>query len=347
MLNWRYGLFASLVLAACGSNAPQPTGEAWRIENNAAALRAASCPETVEFTRAEEINLNASPLDMTGLQSGTHLFGNTSAVGGWELTSDDPRFGGLSGLAVYPSGNLLAVSDQGAFVWITIENGRPAGARLAPLLDREGNPFEDKDMADSEGVTLVDGLALVSFERTHRVEAYDLEGCGAAARAARVSDVPTRVAGLGSALVSNNGVEAISYSPGAKTVLFGIETTSGRGQPFGRLDEIGVPVVSDRLEAPPEFALVGLDTPRFQPFALFRYFSRSEGNKNIIAYVDGTTTPPNALMERVRLDFSVPVDNFEGIAVQNVDMRTQRIWIVSDDNFSDSQRTLLMAFDLN
>ncbi|MEM9760627.1 MAG: hypothetical protein AAF933_15395, partial [Pseudomonadota bacterium] len=148
-------------------------------------------------------------------------------------------------------------------------------------------------------------------------------------------------------LGSNNGVEAISYSPGAKTVLFGIETTSGRGQPFGRLDEIGVPVVSDRLEAPAEFALVGLDTPRFQPFALFRYFSRSEGNKNIIAYVDGTTTPPNALMERVRLDFSVPVDNFEGIAVQNVDMRTQRIWIVSDDNFSDSQRTLLMAFDLN
>lgn len=338
---------ATLTLVACGSQGPEPTGKAWRIEDHGDRLRAASCPDGVAFARAEAIGLHVSPLDMTGLQEGTHLFGRTSVVGGWELSSEDPRFGGLSGLAVYPSGNLLAVSDQGAFIWITIEDGAPNSASLSPLLDREGNVFEDKAMADAEGVTFAEGLALVSFERSHRIEAYDLEGCGAAARSARVSEVPARVPGLRTAMGANGGIEALSYSPGMKTLLVGIETSGGLGQPFGRLDNSGVPAVTDRLDAPTEYALTGLDTPRVHPFALFRHYTRENGNRNIIAYIDGSATPANAMFDRVRLDPSVPVDNFEGIAVQNLDMGTQRVWIVSDDNFSESQRTLLMAFDLN
>ena len=338
---------AIMTLAACGSGGLEPTGKAWRIDDHAEALRAASCPDGVAFARAEAINLSISPLDMSGLQEGVHLFGRTSVVGGWELSSEDPRFGGLSGLAVYPSGNLLAVSDQGAFIWINIGDGAPSSATLAPLLDDKGNVFEDKAMADAEGVTFAEGLALVSFERSHRIEAYDLEGCGAAARAARVSDIPARVPGLGSTMEANGGLEALSYSPGTKTLHTGIETSGGLGQPFGRLDESGVPVITDRLEAPSEYALTGLDTPRYHPFALFRHYTRETGNRNIIAYIDGSATLANAMVERVHLDPSVPVDNFEGIAVQNLDTGTQRVWIVSDDNFSDSQRTLLMAFDLN
>ncbi|WP_269844607.1 hypothetical protein [Alkalicaulis satelles] len=39
------------------------------------------------------------------------------------------------------------------------------------------------------------------------------------------------------------------------------------------------------------------------------------------------------------------VDNIEGAAVVTVDGR-QRLHLISDDNFSASQRTLLMSFDL-
>ena len=41
----------------------------------------------------------------------------------------------------------------------------------------------------------------------------------------------------------------------------------------------------------------------------------------------------------------VTVDNFEGIAVQTLSPTTDRIVIVSDDNFSDRQKTLLMVLD--
>ncbi|MEM9740386.1 MAG: esterase-like activity of phytase family protein [Pseudomonadota bacterium] len=344
------GLMAVLAMAGCGmagSSNPEPTGQPWRLSDHADRLRAASCPDGVAFERAPALTINVVSLDMSGLQPNRHLFGNTRVIGGWELTSEDPTFGGLSGLAVYPSGNLLAVSDQGAFIWINIENNAPTSAHMAPMLGPSGTALDGKDVTDAEGVTLADGLALVSFERSHRIEAFDLEGCGAAARAARIADLPDQVYGLSGSMRPTGGAEALSYSPGLKELLIGIESSGGFGQPMGRFDDAGVAVMTDRLEAPAEFALTGLDTARFHPFALFRHYTARSGNRNIIAYVDGAATPPNSLVDRVRLDPSVPVDNFEGIAVQNLDTRTQRIWIVSDDNFSERQRTLIMAFDIN
>jgi hypothetical protein len=42
----------------------------------------------------------------------------------------------------------------------------------------------------------------------------------------------------------------------------------------------------------------------------------------------------------------MPVDNFEGVAAVRMGAGVTRIYIVSDDNFSTRQRTLLYAFDL-
>ena len=42
----------------------------------------------------------------------------------------------------------------------------------------------------------------------------------------------------------------------------------------------------------------------------------------------------------------LPVDNFEGVAIGAAPSDATRIWIISDDNFSANQRTLLLALDL-
>ena len=336
-------------LAACGGSGDrgiEPSGETWRASEALDALRTASCPNGVSFERAPEIDLTVTPLDMSGLKAGEHLFGRTTVVGGWELTSDDARFGGLSGLAVYPFGNLLAVGDQGSFIWITVEDDAPTQAHLSPMLNIAGAEIADKSRADAEGVTLIDGLALVSFEREHRIEAFDLEGCGAAARAALALDLPGHPLGIPEPMRANGGAEAIAYSAQQDTTFVGIETTSEQGQPLMRVDSAGTITRQVNLDAPREFALTGLDAPSYYPYALFRHYTPEDGNRNIIAYVDGTATPRYGLFDKVRLDPSVPVDNFEGIAVQDLGDGVRRVWIVSDDNFSDSQRTLLMAFDL-
>lgn len=46
------------------------------------------------------------------------------------------------------------------------------------------------------------------------------------------------------------------------------------------------------------------------------------------------------------MDSQMTVDNFEGIAVKEMPDGRTRLFIVSDDNFSPAQRTLLMVFDL-
>jgi hypothetical protein len=42
----------------------------------------------------------------------------------------------------------------------------------------------------------------------------------------------------------------------------------------------------------------------------------------------------------------VTIDNFEGIAAKELPDGRVRLYVISDDNFSSSQRTLLMLFDL-
>ena len=47
-----------------------------------------------------------------------------------------------------------------------------------------------------------------------------------------------------------------------------------------------------------------------------------------------------------QMNVLLTIDNFEGIAAKELPDGRVRLFIVSDDNFSASQRTLLMVFDV-
>ena len=57
---------------------------------------------------------------------------------------------------------------------------------------------------------------------------------------------------------------------------------------------------------------------------------------------------PDGSLGPVLIELKLPgtTDNFEGIAAETRNGRT-RLYILSDDNFSPMQRTLLLAFDVN
>ena len=110
--------------------------------------------------------------------------------GGVEIASDDPRFGGLSGIYVGADGRLLAVSDQGDWFAARLlldAAGTLTGVvdgRIASMRGEDGRPLPDKEHADAEDVTRIpDGRFAVSFERTHTVRLYDLEKRGPSAPA--------------------------------------------------------------------------------------------------------------------------------------------------------------------
>ncbi|MDJ0922200.1 MAG: esterase-like activity of phytase family protein [Henriciella sp.] len=316
-----------------------PSLEAWDFETAAADLRAASCPDGVEFTRAQSLPLGITEIDR-GPDAQADAIAGLVFAGAWHLTADNPSFGGLSGLDTLRSGSLLAVSDAGAFVQIGIDpdTGAPDGlGSISYMLGAEGRQLKGKTSADAEGLVFKNGLALVSFERDHRIEAFDLEGCGAAARAARVADLPGQVEGED--VPNNRGAEALSFDD---QLFIGFEFRGPKGAPTTRLMEDGSLDLS-LYERPPAFHLqTGSDLENGGRATVFRAYDPVRGNRILVE-----VTTADGRTGEARLKSPLPVDNFEGIAFGTNPESQTRIWLISDDNFNpDNQRTLLFAFDV-
>ncbi len=337
-----------LYLAACAApdvqpNSAVPVSETpWTFEAAADDLRAASCPEGTVFERAQSMSINVEAIERGTQEEQDAAISGATFAGAWHLTTDEPNFGGLSGLDTMRSGALLAVTDAGAFVWIGIDPDAavPDGiGAIAYQRAADGDFLSGKMEADSEGLVFKDGLALVSFERNHRIEAFDLEGCGAAALAARVADFQTVIEGK--KVPENKGPEALSLlSEGELRV--GFEFRKSEGSPSGLIMDDGGLSALDYAGQPGVYLLTGADQAGDVGVQLFRAYDPVRGNRNLIYVYDA-----EGQRAKIELKAPLPVDNFEGVAFgQNAD-GAARIWLISDDNFNaERQRTLLFAFDL-
>ncbi len=348
MLKWVSAL-AVLGLGACA--APEivedpiqsvDQAEAWSFSSSAAGLRDVSCPEGLKYARAQSIEITASEIERGPAEAQEKLPNRLAFAGAWHLTSDEPNFGGLSGLDTLRSGSLLAVSDAGAFIWIGIdpETAAPDGlGSIAYMRGQNDNYLRGKREGDSEGLAFRDGLALVSFERNHRIEAFDLEGCGSAARAASVVALPDEIEG--EEVSSNNGPEALRLTGDGMVV--GYEERIGGDAVLGSVDMAGHFSVTERRLSDHDNALTGTDYDEELDLTvnLYRWYRPVLGNRIKLEVLDADGAIVASLAP------PLPVDNFEGVAIGRNLEGQPRIWIVSDDNFKPGrQRTLLFAFDL-
>ena len=342
-------LFASfLTLATCAApvklpEAPVvtvPAVPAWSIDSSASNLAEQSCPTGTAAIAPAGIAVKADPVPFGPPEEvAKRLPEGVTFAGGWHLTSDNASFGGLSGLAIDGQAGLLTVSDEGAFVWLGLTDGKPDGTgKIAYMLGADGGQLHGKALADSEGLSVRDGLAIVSFERTNRVSAFALDACGAAAREARIAALPDTVAGR--TIDENRGAEAMTVTP-AGIVRFGYETVESGDSPLGAVigpDESGW--TGETAHNPAGYAFVGLDSVeqdgKEETYWLFRSYDPIRGSRNVIRWDN----------KEIVMTAPMTVDNFEGIAAQPMSNGATRLWIVSDDNFSDRQRTLLLAFDI-
>ena len=269
-----------------------------------------------------------------------NLSGLTLA-GAWQLESEEPNFGGLSGLDVLPSGSLLAVSDAGAFVWIGIDptSGVPDGlGAISYMRTQEGNYFNNKRDADAEGLSFRDGLALVSFEQEHRVSAFNLERCGAGARAADVVQLDGVVDGR--KLEPNRGGEGLALV--GVQLRMGFEMRHAGGSPIVEVYSNGAVALKEYTSQPALYVLTGLDHANGLTANLFRAYDPVRGPR-VILQVFG----PDGQLAEAQLKQPLPVDNFEGVAFGTNPQGSPRLWVIADDNFSRDQRTLLLALDLD
>ena len=281
------------------------------------------------------IAIQAVPVPLNPEAPGQTAIGGFVYAGGLQLSSaETSRFHGLSDLAVSPSGRLTAISDEGDLIegQLVFESGRLAGltgVTLRPLSGLDGQSLPNKEMSDAEGLALLaGGDRLVSFERQSRVWLYPADGGPPRPVPAPEADFPL-----------NGGLEALAADPerGPDAYVAGGEES---GQTW--LCRLATPCVAGpKVDKPPEFGLVAMRRlPGDQTAYLLRAWDPLRGNR-IVLSITGTAG------ELARLEMTKPltVDNFEGVDFVPRPEGGYRVYILSDDNFSASQRTLLMAFD--
>jgi len=315
------------LLALCAANCtPAPETS---ISVTMPFLGEASCPpDTIKYAASPlDVHFNPVPLGVSS-ESESSLPKSVKFVGGWHLTSTNSEFGGLSGLQRLPNGDLLTVSDRGYF--ISIGASFDGVATMQPLLDSNGKVLTGKASGDAEGLAYKDGLVFVSFERKHRVLAYNLDRCGVAARGIKFAGSPEKE--LGQEIGKNVGAESLDVTTDGR-IRAGYETVVDDQAPLITFENNGsVKSEVSYIPVPSNFKLVGAD----KGYHLLRAYDRDLGNRNIIRGPD----------LEFRLEPPMNVDNFEGLTAQKLPSGKTRLYLISDDNYSARQRTLLYIFDI-
>lgn len=294
--------------------------------------------------------IRAEPVPLDARNASRDRVGRLRFLGGWELTSDDPDFGGISGMAV-DGDDFLAVGDSGGIFRFALDGeGRIRRASIGSLVEgpspENGGETRKRDR-DAESVAIgPDGRSFwVGYERANAVWRYrTADGRATANRAPEaMEDWP-----------NNGGAEALVRLPDGRFLVFS-EAGDGPGSSNDALMFAGDPASDGG--APVRFGYRPPEGFRITDAALAggtrllilnRRFTFFEGVAVIVTMADLSDIREGAILEgEIIARFAPPltVDNFEALAVTRESGRTI-VWMASDDNFTPLQRTLLMKFEL-
>lgn len=306
--------------------------------------------------RPVRIEVRAEPITFFDYQDNTRRrFGSLEFRGGLELTSAYPEFGGISAIRVAPDGShFIALSDQGRWLRgrIVYNGTHPVGiadADMAPMLDASGQPLALRGWFDTESIADDGGTLYVGIERVNRIVKFDYGKNGLLARGEPVP-VPAGV----KTLPFNLGLESLAMLPKGMPLAGTLVAISERGlDAAGNLKAflIGGPT-------PGEFSVRRFDdfdisdcaiTPSGDLLLLERKFSWVRGLGIRIRRIAVANLQPGVVIDGPIIftaDLGQQVDNMEGISVHRTAGGDTVLTLISDDNFSPLQRTLLLQFTL-
>lgn len=283
-------------------------------------------------------------------------FGQLEFRGGLQLSGASERFGGFSGLwRGGPGGRqLVAVSDRGDWLTATIERGSSGAlsglseAALSPMLNAAGRPLSRSRAYDTESLCIAEGVAYVGVERTHEILRFDWARRGVTARGQSLPLPPEA-----RRMPRNRGFEAIGVAPPASPAAGAIVALAERS---GREDEptLGVIVEGARTSLfsyrlKDQYDVTDLAfLPDGDMLVLERWYRPWRGVGMRLRRIPGGALRPGAVLDGpvlIEADLAQEIDNMEGLCVHRDGPRTI-VTMISDDNFSMIQRTILLEFEL-
>ena len=302
------------------------------------------------------IDVKARPL--VGFESRDptrHQFGALEFRGGLVLTSPFKHFGGISGLRVQPDGaRFIALNDRGWWFRgrLVYDGTRPvaiADAEMAPMLGPDGRAMTARGWYDTEALAQDDGTLYVAVERVHQIVRFNYGRDGLRARATPVTTPATL-----RSLPNNRGIESLVYVPRGLPLAGTLIAISERGlDKAGNIRGflIGGPAAGTFTVK--RYADFDISDAALLPdgdlLLLERKFSWTGGLFIRLRHVALSAVRPDALVDGqvlLEVDLGYEIDNMEGLSVHRGASGETVLTLVSDDNFSIIQRTLLLQFTL-
>lgn len=310
--------------------------------------------EAVDRASERAVSIDAYPFsDFSPREMGRRRFGQLEFLSGLELRCPDPEFGGISsGVLDADGAGFLAASDHAH--WIKgrfIErDGRLVGieqALIAPMRAPDGRMLKATRYFDTEGMARRGSEVFISCERTHDILRFDLsKGFGGRAQ---LTDVP---AGF-KKLDFNLGIEAIgflprqAYKPGAMIALAErAPRPNAKGDMPGWI--LGPGGGELRVKRRDNFDLTDLNfMPSGDMLLLERRYVPLLGLNVRIRLVPISAVKPGAVLDGdvlMEADLAQQIDNMEALMVHQDAKGRAILTLISDNNFSFLQRTLVLRF---
>lgn len=286
--------------------------------------------------------------------SGAVEFGALGFLGGLVLTSDAAQFGGLSGMSIDADGaGFLAVTDHGFWLKgkISSEHDHPTGisdAVMAPMLGPARKPLAKMQRRDVESLARTPLGYVVGIERMQEIWLFPgQEPLGTSAR--RLFAGPPL-----DALGSNQGLEALiapaDSNPASLIAIAEQSATNAAILPgflFRPLDTMKLAGSFDVVRTDEFSATDAAISDDGMVYLLERRFDLLRGVAMRIRRFPLSEVRPGARVTGETLITAyrgASIDNMEAVGLHRNEAGEVIITLLSDDNFSLMQRTLLLRF---
>jgi hypothetical protein len=279
--------------------------------------------------------------------------------GGLQLNSATDTFGGLSAIGfVGTDGKLVTVSDRGNFIsgqLIYDETEQPLsliGVQIAPIQNSRGADLPNAFTRDAEALTVIErpdnrSVVRVGFENLTRVADFHLENGVPTGPASEVV-IPEWI----EAARTNESLEAVCIAPAASpiagsTLLLTEGVIAGDGAHAGYLlgknDKGPLSYISSSGTSPTDCAFL----PNGDLLVLERGVVLISFSARLVRIKAADVKPGAQMNGEVLFEGTGgELDNMEGVAAHTTPSGETRITLISDDNFNDWERNLLLEFSL-
>jgi hypothetical protein len=268
--------------------------------------------------------------------------GPLEPAGAWELDSPNDSFGSYSALAALDDGSLLAASDKGSMMRFT-PPGVPGGTVRIGYFGQDSSLPKWRLDIESMAHDPASGRLWLGFEGTNRIERFD------AGFRAPAAIEPEAMRGW----PGNEGPEAMARLPDGRFIV--IAEGNGRwfdgevpgllfpADPVSGAEPIAFRFMPPRGYRPVDLALL----PDGRVLILLRkvVWGIPPGFAGKLMLADPRAIragKPWQAEPLANLAAPLPSDNYEGLAVVPDHEGGTLLWLISDDNESLFQRTLLL-----